>query len=385
VNHESDPIIFTMRRVLALLCCVSPLGLAPIARADEVGTALYVRTDSDKTTVVSPRVRGKLHVQEETSVEVIYTVDVWSSASIDIRTAASKMVVEQRDEIDANVAHELEDMTLTAGYRYSKENDYVSNGGSTSLALDFADNAATLSASLFFGVDVVGRAGDADFERGLDTLGGRIAFLQVLDTETLLQVSYDLTNASGFQASPYRYVGLGGNGLCTRPDDELPLLEPLAVLCVPERVPDARLRHAIVGLGKRALSDAFSVGLSYRFYFDSWSLSSHTIDASLALLVAEPTSLALRYRFYTQGAVSFYRARYEITDAMNDGLTSDRELSAMGSHRIALELVHEVPFDDGTILGTAITGGLTFYHYDEFPRLKSVTATEITAALAVHL
>src|SRR5262245_22825665 len=77
------------------------------SRAQEAATAIYGRTDSDQTVVVAPRLRVQAALAESTRASVVYAVDVWTSASIDIRTSASKVpVTEQRDEIDASLDHE---------------------------------------------------------------------------------------------------------------------------------------------------------------------------------------------------------------------------------------------------------------------------------------
>src|SRR5688500_14275375 len=108
--------------LLALLCAEPP-----VSRADEVSSALYVRTDSDRTTIVSPRGRGRTDVRPGTSFELVYTADAWTSASIDIRASASQVVTEQRDELDARASQQLADATVSAGYRYSSEVDYESH------------------------------------------------------------------------------------------------------------------------------------------------------------------------------------------------------------------------------------------------------------------
>jgi hypothetical protein len=344
--------------------------LAPsTALADEVGSAVYIRTDTDHTTVISPRVRAKGDVAEGTSAEVAYGADIWTSASIDIRTAASKVVMEQRDELDLSLSHEMSDVTVGGGYRYSKENDYESHSGSGSVAYNFADNAATLSASAFVSGDTVGRSGDPKFKRPLTSFGSRLGFNQVLDPKMMLQLSYDVAYFNGFQSSPYRYVGIGGDGRC----------HGTAPMCVPEREPGTRLRHALVGRLRRAFSNTVSAGVSYRFYLDSWGIGSHTIEAQLAWLAGENTELALRYRFYTQGRTKFYRAVYQPTDNLKY-VTIDRELSAMGINRIGLDLQHTFQLGgDMQLRGVTSVGG-DFYHYANFPGLKSVKALELSFA-----
>lgn len=364
------------RRALYLsglvLCAVSA------ARADELGSAVYVRTDTDHTTVVSPQVRAKLYVDEATSVDVTYLVDVWTSASIDIVTSATKQgaITEQRDELDLGVSHEFGELSVSGGYRFSIENDYRSHGGSLGASLDFADNAATLAASFSLTADKVGRVGDPSFERALLTLSTRLSFTQVLDPSTLIQATYELGHSRGYQASPYRFVPIGGDGTCAG----------TAPLCVPERTPDSRLRNAVVVQGRRAFGSSASLGLGYRYYFDDWRLSSHTVQTQLAWLPNDFTTLALRYRFYTQGSAEFYEPAYEAQDVDAAYLTFDRELSALSSHRLGVDYEGDFDLGDGemTFKGIVTLGG-THYIYDEFLWLDTVTALEVTVSLVLEL
>jgi len=383
---------------LALAC----LGVARDARADEVGSAVYIRSDTDNTTVIAPRLRAQLGITEQTKATVSYAVDVWTSASIDIMASASKRpVTEQRDELDLSVDHELEDITLTAAYRYSVEPDYVSHGGSGGLSYDFADNNATAALGLSGSSDTVGRAGDPNFSESSGTLGGRLSFTQVLGKATISQLMYEISRVSGYQVSPYRFVAIG-DGACTfETEPPIPMLDngtgtdpgtlpapvtpapapgalQLAPACVPENSPGTRLRHAIALELRHALGDHVSVGGAYRYYMDDWGLSSHTIRIEGAYLPDADTILSARYRFYTQGKVDHYRSSYAVPQPY---ITSDKELSPLSSHRIGLELDRVWPFETGSALTTTLSLGLIFYSYTDFLPLKSMTAYELTGGV----
>lgn len=365
-------------RWLAPLAAFALAGTpAGIARADELASALYVRTDSDSTTVVSPRVRAKHALSEETQIEATYAVDVWSSASIDIRTSASvRAVTEQRDELDVGISHELEDLSLHAGYRLSIENDYDSNGVNASGAYSFAENAATLTLSVSGIHDVVGRSGDERFERRLDTVNTRLSFTQVVDPEMFFDVAYELAVLDGYQSSPYRYVGIGGTGYgCER-----------ATFCLAEHVPSSRLRHAFVLSARRALSEAISIGAQYRYYLDDWSLDSHTLIGDLGWNAGERTLLDLHFRYYTQSQVDFYDARYATMPADGAYVTHDRELSAMSAERLGLDLEQRIALgDDSQELSLSLDVAGALFQYDDFVGLRSVSALELTVAGVLKL
>lgn len=356
--------------LLAVCVCTSPRALA-----DEVDAALYIRTDSDRTTVIAPRLRGQVAIDEQTKIGAVYSVDVWTSASIDIMTSASKVpVTEQRDEIDISVDHELTDVTLTLAYRYSVEPDYISHGVSGGFGYDFADNNATLAVGLSASSDTVGRAGDPDFERDSGTAGARVSFTQVLSASTLAQVIYEVGRVGGYQVSPYRFVAIAGTGLCTSS-----ITSPgLAAACVPETSPSARLRHAIALEAKHALSEAFSLDGMYRFYLDDWGLVSHTLRAEATYSPEAETILAASYRLYLQGPADHYQARYDVPQPY---VTSDKELSTLSSHRLGLELEHSWVTESSGTLGTSLSLGAIYYSYSDFLPLDSIQALEVTTSL----
>lgn len=357
---------------LALCLCVIPRD----SRAEHsAAAAVYVRSDSDHTTVVSPHLRLRAAPQEETHVDLEYIVDVWTSASVDIVASASEAVTEERDEIDVGVDHAFGDVTLGAAYRYSTEPDYESHGGSLSFAWDLANKAATLSLTAGGSADQVGRAGDDAFAEDVRTLTAGASFTQILDADTLVQVLYDLAVVSGYQSSAYRFIAIGSDGPC----------RPAAQLCLPEQNPRTRVRHAVAARARRALSDAWSLGAGYRFYVDDWGILSHTAKADLAWAPARKSTIALGYRFYRQSAADHYKALYLQSDLPAAYYTRDKELSPLTSHRLGLELDVVWPLSEpGAGLLTALEVAPTFYQYDDFRTLSSITALEVTAVLGME-
>src|SRR4029079_11934468 len=132
-------------RGLSALLCALLVWLPLLVRADALSSAVFVRTDSDHTVVISPRARVEKQLGAASTVDVSYAADVWTSASVDIRASASRPVTEQRDELDFALSHTLEDLTLTTSYRYSVENDYESHGATGGGTLDLNDKNTTFA------------------------------------------------------------------------------------------------------------------------------------------------------------------------------------------------------------------------------------------------
>ena len=345
--------------------------------ADDVTSSVYMRTDSDGTQVISPHVGVQLDLGEgETQIDLGYSMDIWTSASIDIRTAATRPVTEQRDEIRVGVSHERSDTRLVGSYRYSTELDYQSHGGSVTVQRRLAGGSADISGTAFAASDTVGRSGDNDFARDIATLGGRVTFSQILDPRSVVMATYEFTRREGYQSSPYRYVGLGGDGICAGS----------AVFCLPEVHPDIRLRHAAVVRGRRAIGDDHSLGVDYRFYIDSWGILSHTATMQWGYNPNADTTLRAKYRFYQQGAADFYRAIYTDAETAPDHRTRDRELSPMRHHRLALSAEYEFEFtDSGPTTRLTLGLGGSLLQYADFVGLDQIYAIDLVLAGVVDL
>jgi hypothetical protein len=342
------------------------------------GSSVYVRTDSDRTTVIAPRLHVGAPVADATRVDVVYTADVWTSASIDIRTSASKPVTEQRDEIDTTLSQEWNDFSLSGTYRYSHEYDYLSHGGTLTGSYAFAEKSATLDFRLAATFDEAGRAGDPSFDRNVTNLGARVGFTQLLDAHTFVQVIYELMSAHGFNSSAYRFIGIGSeNGVCGGPG---------TVYCKPENSPNERLRHAVAASFRRALSEQFSVGVGYRFYLDSWDVMSHTGLAELNYMPSNLLMFSLRYRFYLQGSAKHYKRVFDSSDINLGYYTNDKELSSFSSHRLALDVEKTFELDDrGHQLGVVVSVAPSIFMYQNYAPLKQIEAFEATLATVFKL
>lgn len=371
----------TVRLWVWSLCTLAALAVQGRAHAQVMaGTSVYVRTDTDKTTVVAPRWHVGAPVADRTRVDFVYTADVWTSASIDIRTSASKRpVTEQRDEINTTVTQEWDDFSLSGTYRYSHEYDYQSHGGTLSGTYAMAEKSTTLDFRLGATFDAVGRAGDQNFNRNVRNMNARLGLTQLIDPYTFVQAAYEVMDSNGFNSSAYRYVGFGStNGLCNQPDK---------MYCVPERNPTDRFKHAVFASVRRALGESFSVGLGYRFYLDNWAVSSHTGTVELGWLANPELLIALRYRFYMQASAKHYKKRFEYNDAQNmPAFSNDKELSAFMSHRLALDVEKEVELDDrGHKLSLVLSIAPSIFMYSNYAPLSQISAVEATLATVFRL
>lgn len=343
-------------------------------REVKAATTTYVRTDTDATTIVSPGVQVAGKVSEPVELSASYAVDAWTGASIDVVTAATHAIRERRHEGQVGVGYDDGTTRVSARYRGSFEHDYQSHGFVVSASRDFARHNTTASAAFMGSGDTAGRAGDPKFLEPVGTAGLRVGLSQVIDRLTMADLSLETVVVNGYQASPYRFVGVGGDGTCAGS----------ATLCLAEHVPDQRVRTAGALRLRRATGDRTSVGLDYRYYTDNWGVRSHTIEPELTWLVSDATTLTFHYRYYTQGQASFYRPRYFTLDDGDGYLTRDRKLSAFFANELGLSWDRVWEFDDGDRhldLGVRATGSRI--DYLGFVGLETVTAAEVTTRVGL--
>lgn len=351
--------------------------LAPEAEPEryEAAASLYVRADTDHTTVISPRVRVRAPIVDEHShVDVVYAMDAWSSASIDVRTAASPVVHEQRDEVGLGLDRDWSMGVATVGYRISHENDYLSNSGAVSVKADALQRTVTFDARAFAGGDIVGRAGDPGFRRTIGYGGLYFGYTHVLTPTTLAQASAEVRGQWGYLASPYRWVSLGASGVCA----------DAVGLCIPEQHPGRRLRVAGVARLRQALSSRWSMGGAYRLYADSWGVLGHTAQLDVRVRPTPTITLGLEGRGYTQGGADFYRVAYPSVPSQG-WVTRDRELSPMWNVRGGAMFDGRWPVSDSVVLNVGGLAAVGHYGYRAFVGLDAVTALELTASLGVSL
>lgn len=361
-----------MRR-LAVLFVVSCGG--HVAKVTDAASSVYVRSDTDATTIVAPTVRVAGAVAD-TTVGVTYSIDAWTGASVDVVTAATTAIREKRNEIDANLGRTYGDLALSLNYRLSYETDYLSHGLTLGLRHDFAKKNTTVAFDLLGSFDTVGRSGDPGFSEPVQTGGARLTVSQVIDRFTIGEVGWQSTFIHGLQSSPYRFVAIGDEGTCTSN----------APYCIPENVPDERLRNALTARLRRALGRWFSFGLEYRFYFDTWGMLAHAIQPDLAWRITESHTLTLRYRYATQGEALFYQPRYYNPAMTNGYVTRDRKLSAMLENEAGAQFLHRIENADGDrIVLWGLRSTLSRVDYLAYVGLDHVWALELTALLGLEL
>jgi len=343
-------------------------------REVRAASVVYVRSDTDDTTVVSPTVEASGKASEAVTVDTRYTIDAWSGASIDVVSAATHTIRERRHEGQAGVGYDDGTTRLNGRYRVSYEHDYQSHGVVLGASRDLAKHNTTLSLSLTGSRDLAGRAGDPRFAQEVYSYGLHAGLSQVLDPLTVVSLSLETTVLDGYQASAYRWVAVGADGVCASG----------APYCVPELVPDLRIRTTASGGLRHAIGEHASFGLSYRFYHDDWGIGSHTVEPTVTWLPGDTSSLTFHVRYYTQGEASFYRPRYFHFDDAGGYLTRDRKLSAFYASEVGVAYGKSWELEESErVIELGVRASLSRLTYLAYVGLDTVTAGELTTLLGM--
>lgn len=332
----------------------------------DVRTGVY--QDSDHTTISTTTAAARVLIKDRVQITGRYLVDVVTSASVDVVTAATAGFRDIRHEATAGVGYRDGTNTIDIGYIYSGENDWWSHTVDLGLSRDFLQHNLTLGLGFSGVFNDVGRSGDRNFHRSLDVFGGSASAAWTPSRRDVVSLTYTLSYLNGYQASPYRYViFINPQGLRES---------------VPENVPDQRLRHSLTVQWKRYVQRSGAVHLHARGYVDDWQVVSLTAGGEY-LIERGDFVISPHLRGYLQRHAGFYQGQY--TQRVNF-MTFDRELSSFidgflglraGWARRRLGPLSELRVD-------AKLDGFGFYFFD-FPRLQSRYGLVAELALGVTL
>ncbi len=338
-------------QLVAAFAVVAWSGGARAQGLDEPGdgtatSRLLVYADDDETTVITTTVDAQVALPASVTAGAHVLVDVVSSASVDVISAATERWDETRTEAGARATAVVSKVELSGAYVRSQENDWASNAVRIGAARELLSRNLRLELGYGVTFNRVGRAEDPAFERSLAVHAVEAGASQLLDRRTRVGAIYTLQVLDGFQASPYRYV-VAEDGAR-----------------VPETHPERRVRHALTGFAVRSLTGWLAVRPAYRIYADDWGIRSHM--GSVRAVAHDddlPVSGSLLVRAYYQSAAAFYRDSYATALAH---MTADRELSTFWDVGATAVVAVEV----GPVVLDA-KAGVIHYEFDDFSELPT--------------
>ena len=231
---------------------------------------------------------------------------------------------------------------------YSQEFDYSSLVFGANLAWDFNQRNTTLSTGISYSLDQVSPVGG--MPTGLtamptttsvsksklgDTDDKTIASLllgvtQVIGPKHLLQLNYTYSNEEGYLTDPYKILSVLDSG------GALLGMDPYLY----EKRPTSRTRHAVYLKDMKQFGEDV-LQLSYRYAWDDWGMSSHTLDMRYRYEFSAKDYLEPHLRYYVQDKADFYY--YNLVDGgIPQYASADYRLGELSTKTIGLKYGHVI-------------------------------------------
>jgi len=339
-------------------------GVLPEDRAD----ALYHLYDGGGEIVGGWSATFRKKIGENVDFNGSYDVDMVSSASIDVVTAASPYK-EKRQQYSAGFQYLHGKTTYGVSGLKSSEPDYLSNNISYSIKEDMFGDLTTVTLGFTRGRDhvrqhVVDKATHTDtfsdkfLEFGnevtprADRRNYRVGVTQILTKKLIATVNYESQAMQGFLRSPYRRVRYGD-------------ANSTSISYQSELYPHTRTSNAIGLESRYYLSYRASIKIGYRYYTDTWGINSHTGDVQYVHPFGENWLSEWSLRYYTQKKASFYSDLFPYADAQNF-LARDRELSTMSDYSFHFGLERKWKFTQKVFVKASFFYDRIQYDFKDF-------------------
>jgi Protein of unknown function (DUF3570) len=324
------------KTLLGFCLCVTPAlaGVLPDDRAD----ALYHRYEGGGITVQGPSILVQKKITDNFAVTGNYYEDMISSASIDVKLAASPYK-EKRVQKSGGFEYLHGKSTYSAGIINSVEPDYKSNTSYYSVSQDMFGDLTTLTLSYKRGWDHVykdfknanGQIENQPDFGGTDKNGNPISFKdadhrgytlglsQILTRNMIAVFNYEVLTDEGYLQSPYREI------LFLTPGQGKGFGSAVQVY------PNTRTSNAGSLEVKYFLPYRAAISGMYRYYSDTWGIHANTAEIAYTHPAWHHWIFEGSFRYYMQNAATFYsdlfpRINYQNFEAR------DRELAAFNTY-----------------------------------------------------
>lgn len=239
----------------------------------------------------------------------------------------------------------------TLGANYSQETDFISVGGSGTLARDFNKRNTTVTAGLSLENDLVTPTGGVHAPlslMGSPTIAAQetrkvtdvlVGITQVLGRNTIAQVNYDVSRSNGYETDPYKVVA---NDAAGGPPGEFYY----------ESRPGSRTKRALYGEIKHALGNGDVADAGYRYMTDDWGVVSHTVDVRYRKTLPAGWFLEPHARWYNQAAATFWVEALPAPPVPGTYASGDYRLGVLNDTTFGLRIGKR--FEDGGEAGLRV-------------------------------
>jgi hypothetical protein len=360
----------------ALLQVASPVMQAAETDWDVETSVLYYSESDGRVSAFEPAIYAGKKLEDGGQLDVSLVLDVLTGASPNGAYASSVAQTfttpsgnnaytvqpgdtpvddtfrDTRVSFGADWTIELDRISrVTLGTNVSKEYDYLALGLSAAYSKDLNDRNTTLTASFGLNNDTIepegaipiafkpmvtqesvsNRLGSSEDKTISDVLLG---VTQIVNRNTIVQLNYSFGQTDGYQNDAFKIITVvdPGTGLpATTGFFDTATTGNRAYLY--ENRPDSRQRNNLYFKTAHHLTEDV-INFSYRYYWDSWDINSHTLDLKYRYQM-EASYLQPHVRYYKQDAANFYKHNLSLGSDVNAATGAVSSQYASNDYRLA--------------------------------------------------
>ena len=316
----SKPFRITRLIVVATFLLARPGGGAvlPEDRAD----IFYSDYKGGGMDITGKSVLVRKKFSENFSVEANYFIDKVSGASVDVLSNAS-VIKDERHQKTVNVEYIRNKTTYSLGFTNSTERDYISNTPHFTISQDMFGDLTTVTLGFSSSRNTVGEnVGSAEVPNvvWVGTAQSRsysLGLSQIITRNLIGGVTVDVITDAGYLANPYRFIRFvddsAGNSKGYSLGSQI--------------YPETRTSTAVEGRAKYYLPYRAAATVSYRYFRDTWGITSDTVEFGYTQPIRNIWILEGTVRLYEQGHANFYSDLFPFANSQNF-MSRDKELAA---------------------------------------------------------
>jgi len=214
-------------------------------------------------------------------------------------------------------------LALTGTYVYSKETDYLSQGGQLGFKLELNQKNTTLNGTARQTNDTISPTLPHAVEQKKRTAEYALSATQLLAPWALVNFGYTYGTNQGYLTEPYKKIMVG-------------------TAQYHEARPDSRLTQSVSAGIKVKPLDFAAVDLQYRYYWDDWKISSNTTQLRLLGEISESWLTAVTFRNYEQTGAYFWANSLPDAAGPPKYRSADVRLSPYKSQTLALSATYKL-------------------------------------------
>jgi hypothetical protein len=314
---------------------------------------LYHSYDGDDVEITGPSILFRKKATKDISLYANYYVDNITSASIDVRSYASKYD-EERTEVSVGGDMLVGETVLSAGFTDSDENDFQAQTAYFGVSQEIFGGLTTVNMGYSRGWDDVSEiVADSAVDVGeIDRRAYRVGVSQVMTKNLIMSFNYEARTDEGFLNNPYRNYryedGVGGFAWAK------------------EEYPDTRTSSAFSVGGRYFVEErkSSSVYGNGRYYDDTWGISAFDVTAGYTLSTMDQWIFDISYRYYDQTKADFYSDLFPFANSQNF-LGRDKELSTFSNQTIRAAVTYDMKTSgSGFVSRGTVNFDLSYIQFD---------------------